>query len=142
MTLNVSSIVVAPSTLRVPCISVLPLSVSTLKIVAADPVCTENNLLSALTVRASVTVVNASTSNVPLTVKLSSMIVSPVLESKVREPEVVSISDEAATPILMLSAVISVDVIAPLNVEVVLTARVSVVVNPVTVAPPEVVVNF
>ncbi len=66
MTLNVSSIVVAPSTLRVPCISVLPLSVSTLKIVAADPVCTENNLLSALTVRASVIVVNASTSNVPL----------------------------------------------------------------------------
>ena len=112
VTLRVSSIVVAPSTLRVPCISVLPLSVSTLKIVAADPVCTENNLLSALTVRASVITVNASTSNVPLIVKLSSMIVSPVLESKVRAPEDVSISDEAATPILMLSAVISVEVIA------------------------------
>ena len=54
----------------------------------------------------------------------------PPCESKIRFPEVVSISDEAATPILMLSAVISVDVIAPLNVEVELTARVSVVVNP------------
>ena len=90
----------------------LPLSVSTLKIVAADPVCTENNLLSALTVRASVITVNASTSNVPLIVKLSSTMVSPVLESKVRAPEDVSISDEPATPILMLSAVISVEVIA------------------------------
>ena len=52
------------------------------------------------------------------------------------------ISFAASTPILTLSAVMSVEVIAPLNVEVVLTKRVSVVVRPVTVTPVAVVVSF
>ena len=52
------------------------------------------------------------------------------------------ISFAASTPILTLSAVMSVEVIAPLNVEVVLTKRVSVVVKPVIVTPLEVVVSF
>ena len=52
------------------------------------------------------------------------------------------ISFAASTPIFILSAVMSVDVIAPLNVEVELTKRVSVVVKPVIVTPVVVVPSF
>ena len=110
--MNVSSIVVAPSTFRVPCISVLPLSVSISNLVRPPAFCIATNLLSALTVRPSVIVVKPSMSVVPLTVRLSSITVSPVLESRVKLPDAVSISDAPATPIRTLSAVMSVDVIA------------------------------
>ena len=68
--------------------------------------------MSALTVRESVIVVKPPISAVPDTVRLSSTIVSPELESRVKLPDVVSISDAPATPIRTLSAVMSVDVIA------------------------------
>ena len=87
-------------------------------------------MLSALTVKASVMVVKPEMSAVPVTVKLSSTCVSPVAESRTKLPLAVSISDEAATPILMLSAVISVEVIAALNVDVAFTVNVSVASSP------------
>ena len=69
-------------------------------------------MLSALTVTPSVIVVKPPISAVPDTVRLSSTIVSPELESRVKLPVVVSISEAPATAIRMLSAVMSVDVIA------------------------------
>ena len=55
--------------------------------------------MSALTTRPSVIVVNRLISAVPLTVKLSSTIVSPVAESIVKLPRDVSISEDPLTPI-------------------------------------------
>ena len=66
-------------------------------------------MLSALTVKPSVIVVRLSTSSVPLIVRLSSTIVSPVAESIVRLPVDVLISDVPSTPILMFLAVICSD---------------------------------
>ena len=57
------------------------------------------DLLSALTTRPSVIVVNRLISAVPFTVKLSSTIVSPVAESIVKLPREVSISEDPLTPI-------------------------------------------
>ena len=69
-------------------------------------------MLSALTVTPSVIVVKPPISVVPVTVKLSSTIVSPVAESIVKLPEEVSISEAPDTPICTLSAVMSVEVTA------------------------------
>ena len=110
--MNVSSTTVAPSMFTVPCISVLPLSVSISNLVKPAAFCIATSLLSALTVKPSVMVVKPSISAVPLTVTLSSITVSPVEESRVKLPDEVSISDAPATPIRTLSAVMSVDVTA------------------------------
>ena len=71
----------------------------------------------------------------PLTVALSVISTDPPAESRTRLPAVVSISLEAATPILTASAVMSVEVIAALNVDVALTVRVSPEALPIVVLP-------
>ena len=76
-----------------------------------------------------------SMSTVPVTVKLSSIVVSPVAESRTRLPDAVSISLEPETPIWTLSAVMSVDVIAALKVDVALTVKLSTLLSPIVVLP-------
>ena len=63
-----------------------------------------------------------STSNVPVTVRLSSTVVSPVAESRMRlTPVVVLISPSESTPMVTESAVMFVDVMAWLKVTVPVT---------------------
>ena len=100
----------------VPSIMVLPLSVSTLNLFAPLPFSMINCSLSDLTLRVSRIAVSPETSRVPVTVRLSVTLVSPVAESRIRLPDVVLISLVPSTPISMLLAVISVDVIAWLKV--------------------------
>ena len=122
--------VVAEVTPRVPTMLVLPLSVSTVNLAAPVPSWIESSLPATLIVRPSVRVVRPSTSRVPLTVRLSSTIVSEVAESRVRLPAVVLISELPSTASFRLLAVISSDVIAAVKVEVALTVKLSVELEP------------
>ena len=70
-----------------------------LTLVSPAAFCIATSLLSALTVTPSVIVVKPPMSTVPTTVKLSSTIVSPVAESRVKLPDEVSTSDAPDTPI-------------------------------------------
>ena len=104
--------------------NVLPLSVSTVNLSTSADLIIKLSLGELITIL-SVTVTWLVTSRVPLIVALSSIETVPPAESRIRLPAVVSISDDPEKPSLMASAVMSVEVIGALNVDVALTVRVS-----------------